>query len=242
MAPASQEWREGMIIVGAAGFPDCSLGTRPCAYTPLTSQSDSINALIVQLRINHLPRVTKPVRGWAESPQWAELICELRSVHLLSLSIHSVPGHQFPALIFSVLIKVTTTSEQQTKWRAVWLYFNIQDTSVSHHPFLSLLPTSQGMPLAFLAGPSFAPFLLNGSSSWGRVSPSRVSTLLTQFSPEVSGHTSTLIPQAHTWAAKIASTSSLKWLTDPSIPSSCSFSKLFLPHSSVISPATYIGA
>ena len=107
MAPTSWKWREGMTIVGAAGFPDCLLGPRPCTYTPLTPHSDSINALIMQLGINHLPRVTKPVRGWAEIHQWAEFICQLRSLHPLSLSIHSVPGRQFPAPLFSVLIKVT---------------------------------------------------------------------------------------------------------------------------------------
>ena len=36
-----------MTTVGAAGFPDCSLGSRPCAYTSLTFQSDLINTLIV---------------------------------------------------------------------------------------------------------------------------------------------------------------------------------------------------
>lgn len=203
-------------MVGAPGFSDSSLSSKPHTYTSLTSQRDPINIFIVQLRINYLPKVTKPVSGWAGiSSSVSSALCTL------SLPIYSMHHCQLLAPLPSVLIKVTNDlwMEKPNEKLSDFILISWPHLAFTA-PFFFMF--SPGAPLRGclwpfwqdypFPHPSLTEVLPGGGSHlgpllfWFYALLVSVATLLSQF-PK-------LPPKfrPHTWALKTASIFPLKWL------------------------------
>lgn len=162
-----------MTTAGAAGFPNRSLGTRPCAYTSYMPRRNAIN-------ISHSTAEDKLLAYGHKGSKWLswdQFPSELCSVYILSLPIHSMHPCHLLVPLSSVLIKVTMTSKKNVTMISEWqnqvegcltLFQSLGHIQHSS-PLLFQVLCWGYLPTRECPSPFWQDPLLNWSLSWGRV-------------------------------------------------------------------------